>query len=881
MHEIDRSFRARRIRAAERQAQATRRRAVLAALMVVLGVAAGFAGWTYWPSGEAAVTATGAQVPGETAADKPPKPVFVNPIIDLAGDPLIIRFAGASEAAGKLREVDVSPELRQTAIPDQVEVLSDVMLSSSERIMALPSKPEDFAFFQSQSARGRPVVQVDAIQDTDADAAAGETVPADPDSDEVLVPVAAQDDLEGNVPQANAEEPAVVEDGIPTDLGAPQSATGEIGDPDADMAAGWGETVGGGQEALPSVKKTAIADTTTVQLVKPDIERYRRVEDLTVTVKGERPLEAIISEYGFGADDAKAAAEAARRLGLDVLGDRFVIGLRGYRTAKGALPRLAQVSVNEPGTANVPGKYRGTVALGDDGTYGPGADPWIGDNLSQYADRRDTGAPQQSYRLLDAIYSTATRNNVPSSVTGEAIMLVSRAFDLQALATREDRLVMAFARDARGEGGNSGRVLYVAVHGVDRNFECFVYQPQPGADFACMSEKDATHSVTVTNGMVTPVAGVLTSTFGPRQHPILKQVRIHKGVDWGAPLGTPIMAAFDGTIAFAGDGNGYGNVIRIDHGGGKATAYAHMSRFADGMKVGLAVHAGEVIGYVGTTGLSTGPHLHFELYQDGVAVDPLGSAVAEAAPAAPSAAESALMAGSDGSAVELLVNRIVHVESGGNARAKNPLSTAAGLGQFIKSTWMRMMKTYRPDLFRSMSVEEILELRYEPTIAREMVANLARENEARLRSYGHSITAGRLYLAHFLGPEGAHQALAAPSSAMVADVLGAQVISANPFLTGKDCAYVVAWAEKKMTGKAVRYTAQPSVTTKTVVRTSPEFIAYRETMLKLVELADTSPIKLQVAGPQTDSRTEAPGPDAGTDTAPGGEASPPQDAGDD
>jgi hypothetical protein len=300
------------------------------------------------------------------------------------------------------------------------------------------------------------------------------------------------------------------------------------------------------------------------------------------------------------------------------------------------------------------------------------------------------------------------------------------------------------------------------------------------------------------------------------------------------------MAAFDGTIEYAGDGKGYGNVIRIAHGGGKATAYAHMSRFEPGITVGVKVKAGDVIGYVGTTGLSTGPHLHFEIYQNGVAVDPLGSAVAGAAPEAAPAPESASAAGSDGSAVELLVNRIIHVESGGSARAKNPNSTATGLGQFIKSTWLRMMKTYRADLVKSMSEAELLELRYDPTISREMVANLARENEARLRAHGHSITAGRLYLAHFLGPEGAHQALAAPGGAMVADVLGAQVISANKFLTGKDCAYVIAWAEKKMTGKAVRYTSQPAVTTKTVVMTSPEFIAYREAMLKIVEMASAA-----------------------------------------
>src|SRR5439155_18469879 len=224
------------------------------------------------------------------------------------------------------------------------------------------------------------------------------------------------------------------------------------------------------------------------------------------------------------------------------------------------------------------------------------------------------------------------------------------------------------------------------------------------------------------------------------------------------------------------------------------------------------------------------------LYQNGVAIDPLGSAVAEAPPAQ-QVVEGAAAAGSDGSAVELLVNHIVHVESGGNARAKNPLSSAAGLGQFIKSTWLRMMRTYRPELFKSTSEAEILELRYDPTMARQMVSNLARENDARLRAYGHAITAGRLYLAHFLGPEGAHQALAAPGNALDVNVMGASVISANPFLTGKDCAYVVAWAEKKMSGRAPSYVSTPAgPTTKTVVQTSPEFIAYKGVMLKLVEL---------------------------------------------
>lgn len=880
MHEIDSSFRARRREAGEKRARALRRRLVSAGLGVVaigLGIGGFLTRQSWLPEWETQTTQTdvgtgdgdkAASAGKDAAVSEPEKTVFVNPIIDLAGDPLIINVGNSSEANAKLHDVEVTPALKQPLLPDSVAILNDTMLSASERITALPSSPEDFAFFQSQSARGKPLVRVEpTVVDQ---APVDDTEPADPDADEVLVPVASQDDAEAG------QTLPVVEDGIPTDLGAEQlqttmpqqSATGEIGEPDADLAAGWGETVSEGQEALPAFKKTAIEDTTTVHLVRPEPDRFHEIEDFTVSVKGERPLDSVIAAYGFSDDDAKAAADAAKRLiHLDAVKERFIIGLRAHRSGKGRPPELVQVSINSPDN------YLGTIARADDGSFVVGADPWINDDLSQYAgDESTTPQQPQSFRLLDAIYSTATRNNVPSSVTGEAIMLISRAFDLQALATKDDRLVLAYAKTARGEDGSGSRVLYVAVHGVDRDLECFVYQPQPGADFACMTEKDATHSITVTSGMVTPVKGVMTSTFGPRMHPILHQVRIHKGVDWGAPVGTPIMAAFDGKVAFAGDGKGYGNVIRIDHGGGRATAYAHMSRFADGMKVGLDVKAGDVIGYVGTTGLSTGPHLHFELYQNGVAIDPLGSAVAGGAPVAPSGetAETAVAAGSDGSAVELLINRIIHVESGGNARAKNPLSSAAGLGQFIKSTWLRMIRTYRPDLFKSMSETDILALRYDPTISREMLAHLARENEARLRAYGHSITAGRLYLAHFLGPEGAHKALAAPSNALVADVLGASVVSANPHLVGRDCAWVVAWAEKKMTGKAVRYVSQPGITTKTVVQTSPEFITYKETMLKLVQMADMGETG-KATGEEPQTTKDGAAQPAGTDGAAGGD----------
>ena len=118
-----------------------------------------------------------------------------------------------------------------------------------------------------------------------------------------------------------------------------------------------------------------------------------------------------------------------------------------------------------------------------------------------------------------------------------------------------------------------------------------------------------------------PVNGPITSGFGYRTHPVLGTTRLHAGVDFGAPTGTPIVAAADGRVESAGWQGGYGNAVIIDHGGGEATLYGHQSRLA--VSTGAAVSRGQVIGHVGSTGMSTGPHLHFELRINGVPTDPM------------------------------------------------------------------------------------------------------------------------------------------------------------------------------------------------------------------------------------------------------------------
>lgn len=117
--------------------------------------------------------------------------------------------------------------------------------------------------------------------------------------------------------------------------------------------------------------------------------------------------------------------------------------------------------------------------------------------------------------------------------------------------------------------------------------------------------------------------GRYTSGFGARRHPLLRVTRMHTGVDWAAPSGTPILAGADGTVESVGREGGYGNHIRIRHANGFATAYGHLSRYAAGLEPGIQVKQGQVIGYVGSTGLSSGPHCHYEILVNNKYVNPM------------------------------------------------------------------------------------------------------------------------------------------------------------------------------------------------------------------------------------------------------------------
>lgn len=180
-------------------------------------------------------------------------------------------------------------------------------------------------------------------------------------------------------------------------------------------------------------------------------------------------------------------------------------------------------------------------------------------------------------------------------------------------------LVFNVMTDERGNVIKRGDVIYAALNGkaVDKGFYRFTTPDDDVTDYFQPNGESATKFL-----MKTPINGArLSSSFGNRRHPISGYNRLHKGTDFAARTGTPVFAAGHGTVERASRYGGYGNYVRIKHANGYKTAYAHLSRYGSGVKSGRRVRQGDIIGYVGSTGASTGPHLHYEVYINGKPVN--------------------------------------------------------------------------------------------------------------------------------------------------------------------------------------------------------------------------------------------------------------------
>jgi murein DD-endopeptidase MepM/ murein hydrolase activator NlpD len=222
-------------------------------------------------------------------------------------------------------------------------------------------------------------------------------------------------------------------------------------------------------------------------------------------------------------------------------------------------------------------------------------------------------------RLYDSLYETALKQEIPRPVIDDLVRIFANDVDFQRAVSGGDSFDAFYSEPDDVDGREE--LLFASITARNETFKYYRFQtPDDGLIDFYDENGRSTRKFLVRK----PIAwGEMRSGFGYRRHPILGYAKMHTGVDWAAPIGTPIFAAGNGTITKAAWDAGYGRRVEIQHANGYVTAYNHMSGFARGIREGLRIKQGQVLGFLGSSGLSTGPHLHYEVMVNGHFVDPM------------------------------------------------------------------------------------------------------------------------------------------------------------------------------------------------------------------------------------------------------------------
>lgn len=327
----------------------------------------------------------------------------------------------------------------------------------------------------------------------------------------------------------------------------------------------------------------------------------------------DRDITEAFADSGYTGDDATGMAEAIAKL-LNAPALKAGTVLRVGLEVHGDAAKVVRTSVYDKTTHIV------TIALDDHGQYVPAQEPEPNPELlTAFDDSPPVVVRGNLPNIYDGIYRAAYSYGMSKKMTQRLVKLLASGVDFQSRLNPADRLEVLFSQpDGDDQASDDSELLYVSstFGGQTRNF--YRFQLQDGSTDYFDENGSSAEQFLLRNPLPN---GRFTSGFGARKHPILGYVRMHTGTDWAAPIGSPIIAAGNGVVEKAGWAGGYGKQIILRHANGYETSYNHQSAFAKGIEPGVHVRQGQVIGFLGQTGLSTGPHLHYELIVNGTKVD--------------------------------------------------------------------------------------------------------------------------------------------------------------------------------------------------------------------------------------------------------------------
>jgi murein DD-endopeptidase MepM/ murein hydrolase activator NlpD len=337
--------------------------------------------------------------------------------------------------------------------------------------------------------------------------------------------------------------------------------------------------------------------------------------DETITLPGDGSLADEIAKLGVTIDQANALASAIEPVFPTTLlkaGQQFTV------TLERQLDFYGQDAIVPVRLSFSPGPNEEIVVEADeDGRFIARVDGAQEGTRSRYA---ESPYYRARAKVGAGLYSTAKDNGVPDYIVTQMMQVFAYDVDFQRQVKADDTFEIFYGNPLTGSSTKRKVVHYTSLT-VDGETKGFFRFTTPDGETSYYDENGRSADRDL---LRTPVPGSrISSGFGMRRHPILGYNRMHTGVDFAAPYGTPMKAAGDGVITAAGWQGAYGKVVRIRHQNSYETIYAHMSRIPTTIKPGVAVRQGQVIGFVGSTGRSTGPHAHFEIRIDGKPVNPL------------------------------------------------------------------------------------------------------------------------------------------------------------------------------------------------------------------------------------------------------------------